>query len=192
MILICRTCFRVRLKEVHPLATNSKAMLITRQSHQGMKSVPEFITQLVQWWCLSVPDGLIFVTRSKWARAGSNSNIFILSPSLQHPPGYSSDRVPPHTTLCWAETIFWECWLALLLTSVLCSGHSSSIAYLNKRIQNHLIKERSPLKTGNSVPRRSKDKVAVIAPVEVNCHYLMRFPWFLSLHCFEIGIPYSV
>lgn len=105
---------------------------------------------------------------------------------------YSSDRVPPHTTLCWAEIIFWECWLALLLNSVLCSGHSSSIAYLNKRIQNHLIKERSPLKTGNSVPRRSKDKVAVIAPVEVSCHYLMRFPWFLSLHCFEIGIPYSV
>lgn len=97
MILICRACFRVRLKEVHPLATNAKTMLITRQSHQGMKSVPEFITQLVQWWCLSVPDGLIFVTRSKWARAGSNSNIFILSLSLQNPPGYSSDRLPPTT-----------------------------------------------------------------------------------------------
>lgn len=27
--------------------------------------------------------------------------------------------------------------------------------------------ERLPLKPGNSVPRRSKDKVAIIAPVEV-------------------------
>lgn len=191
MILICRACFRIRLKEVHPLTTNAKTMLITRQSHQGMKSVPEFITQLVQWWCLSVPDGLIFVTRSKWARAGSNSNIFILSLSLQNPPGYIRIEYPP-PPLWWAEIIFWECWLALLLTSVLCSGHSSSLAYLNKRIQNHLIKERLPLKTGNWVPGRSKDKVAVIAPMEERFHYPVRFPWFLSLYCFEIGIPYSV